>query len=200
MKRKRDKNDSSINKAISIARYTAKRKRFRTKMNILMSRVSPIPITVEPMVCSSEMDIAFPKKNIVSIYDLLGDEKPQQKFNCNNVYSQQLLSQTQNMIYSAATPENTEQICIQSSTRNNIEIESSYKLLKKTLYPICSSNTFYQQDNTLIPATFIPVNPYQQTLISIAEGVMAQNIKYSIEPQQKYKLDQICGIKLVWIY
>ena len=161
-----------------------------------MSRVSPIPITVEPIVCSSEIDTTFPKNNNISIYDLLGEEKPQQKFNCNNVYSQQLLSQTQNMIYSAATPENTEQICIQSSTRNNIGIESSYKLLKKTLYPVCSSNTFYQQDNTF-PANFIPVNPYQQTLISITEEVMAQNIKYSVEPQQKYKLDQICGIKLV---
>ncbi len=197
MKRKCDKNNSSNNKAISIARYTAKRKRFGTKINILMSRVSPIPITVEPIVCSSEIDTTFPKNNIISIYDLLGEEKPQQKINCNNVYSQQLLSQTQNMIYSAATPENTEQICIQSSTRNNIGIESSYKLLKKTLYPVCSSNTFYQQDNTLLPANFIPVNPYQQTLMSIAEEVMAQNIKYSVEPQQKYKLDQICGIKLV---
>ena len=197
MKRKCDKNNSSNNKAISIARYTAKRKRFGTKMNILMSRVSPIPITVEPIVCSSEIDTAFPKNNIISIFDLLGEEKPQQTINCNNVYSQQLLSQTQNMIYSAATPENKEQICIQSSTRNNIGIESSYKLLKKTLYPVCSSNTLYQQDNTLLPANFIPVNPYQQTLMSIAEEVMAQNIKYSVEPQQKYKLDQICGIKLV---
>lgn len=197
MKRKCDKNNSSNNKAISIARYTAKRKRFGTKMNILMSRVSPIPITVEPIVCSSEIDTTFTKNNIISIYDLLGEEKQQQKFNCNNVYSQQLLSQTQNMIYSAATPENTEQICIQSSTRNNIGIESSYKLLKKTLYPVCSSNTFYQQDNTLLTANFLPVNPYQQTLISIAEEVMAQNMKYSVEPQQKYKLNQICGIKLV---
>lgn len=162
-----------------------------------MSRVALTPIAMEPTVSNREADYILPSRQILSIYDLLGDEIHHQKLNCNNIFSQQLLSQTQNIKISGASPENVELICVQSTKRYNIVIESSHKLLKRTLYPVSINNTFYQLDNAILPSNFMPINPYQQTLISIAQEVMTQNIKYSMEPQQKYKLDQICGIKLV---
>lgn len=188
--------DCSNNKNASIARHSAKRKRFKAKMSALMSRVEPVPIDVNSTFINSDTDCNPKSRHVFSIYDLLGDEVNHQKLRNNtnnNVYSQQLLSQTQSVVYSGATADNIEPLCIPSCTKSNIGIESSFKILKQTLYPVSNG---YQDDNTGSLTTTLSTNPYQLTLISIAKEIMNQNIKYSTEPQLTYKLDKICGIKL----
>jgi len=185
------------NKGVSIARHSAKRKRFRAKMNALMSRIEAVPCDLDHADGSCNADLTNQTRNILSIYDLLGDIT-HQKLSSNNLFSQQLLSQisqTQNMILSGTTTDNADPICIPSSPRNDIGVESAFKILKRAVYPVSTHNMLYHHD-IVLPTDVIPTNPYQETLLSIAKEIMTQNIKYSMEPQQKYDLDKICGIKL----